>query len=475
MASHGGVAARHALDEHLRVPGKLHALLSWMLRVGDLALLVGAGCLAYGLRYGSASPASDYVDAIGRGVLFALIVLNSTALYRSWRGHGVGSELFKLTTLWLLMFGLMVVYAGALKEEQNLSRLWWFTWFGLSLGGAMAMRLVVRGTADTLRARGIDVRSAVVIGANGDAHRIVQTLQNQNWAGIRVHGWFSTSVDSHVLRTVPKLGDLASLAAYVEREGIDQVWIALPMSAQHKIERILHELHHSTADIKFVPDLFGMQLLNHSVEQIAGLPVINLQQTPLQGQSAIVKSIEDRVLAALILLMISPLMAVIAIAVKLSSPGPVFYRQERMSWNNKTFKMLKFRSMPVDAENKSGAVWAKAGENRATRVGAFLRRTSLDELPQFINVLKGDMSIVGPRPERPVFVHEFKHKIPAYMKKHMVKAGITGWAQVNGWRGSTDLGKRIECDLYYIDNWSLWFDIRIIFMTLFKGFVHKNA
>jgi putative colanic acid biosynthesis UDP-glucose lipid carrier transferase len=172
---------------------------------------------------------------------------------------------------------------------------------------------------------------------------------------------------------------------------------------------------------------------------------------------------------------ISPLMLVLAAAVKLSSPGPVFYRQERMSWNNKTFWMLKFRSMPVDAEQGTGAVWAKAGECRATRVGAFLRKTSLDELPQFLNVLKGDMSIVGPRPERPVFVHKFKQEIPAYMKKHMVKAGITGWAQVNGWRGSTDLCKRIECDLFYIENWSLWFDIKIVFLTLFKGFVHRNA
>ncbi len=195
----------------------------------------------------------------------------------------------------------------------------------------------------------------------------------------------------------------------------------------------------------------------------------------MQGHARLLKAVEDRALAAGILLMIAPLMAMIAVAVKLSSPGPVFYRQERMSWNNRTFQMLKFRSMPVDAETGSGAVWAKAGENRATRVGAFLRRTSLDELPQFINVLKGDMSIVGPRPERPVFVHKFKHEIPAYMKKHMVKAGITGWAQVNGWRGSTDLHKRIECDLFYIENWSLWFDIKIVIMTLFKGFVHKNA
>jgi len=168
-------------------------------------------------------------------------------------------------------------------------------------------------------------------------------------------------------------------------------------------------------------------------------------------------------------------MIAIAIGVKLSSPGPVFYRQKRISWNSKPFMMLKFRTMPVDCEVNTGAVWAKKGECRATRFGSFLRRTSLDELPQFIDVLKGNMSIVGPRPERPVFVDKFKDEIPDYMKKHMVKAGITGWAQVNGWRGDTDLNKRIEYDLYYIENWSLWFDIKIIVRTLFTGFVHKNA
>ena len=195
----------------------------------------------------------------------------------------------------------------------------------------------------------------------------------------------------------------------------------------------------------------------------------------MDGVNRWVKAIEDKFLSAIILLLISPIMVIIALAVKISSPGPVLYRQERLSWNGRQFHMYKFRSMPIDAESQTGAVWASDGEKRATRVGAFLRRTSLDELPQFWNVLKGDMSIVGPRPERPVFVKRFKDEVPSYMQKHMVKAGITGWAQVNGWRGNTDLEKRIEHDLYYIDNWSLWLDLKIILMTLFKGFVHKNA
>jgi putative colanic acid biosysnthesis UDP-glucose lipid carrier transferase len=181
------------------------------------------------------------------------------------------------------------------------------------------------------------------------------------------------------------------------------------------------------------------------------------------------------VLAWIILLLFGPVMIAIAIGIKLTSPGPVLYREERVGWNNRPFEMLKFRSMPLNIEAQSGPIWARAGENRATSFGAFLRRTSLDELPQFINVLKGEMSIVGPRPERPAFVDKFKDEVPHYMKKHMVKAGITGWAQVNGWRGDTDLNKRIEYDLYYILNWSVWFDLRIAVQTVFMGFFNKNA
>jgi putative colanic acid biosynthesis UDP-glucose lipid carrier transferase len=208
---------------------------------------------------------------------------------------------------------------------------------------------------------------------------------------------------------------------------------------------------------------------------VAGIPTLDVSVSPLHGVNRYIKEIEDRLLALIALLLISPLMLIIALGVKLSSPGPVFYKQERVGWNNRRFVILKFRSMPVDAEANSGAVWAKPGEKRATRFGSFLRKTSLDELPQLINVLRGDMSLVGPRPERPDFVEVFKDQVPNYMKKHMVKAGITGWAQVNGWRGDTDLNQRIEHDLYYIQHWSIWFDLEIALRTVFTGFVNKNA
>ena len=238
---------------------------------------------------------------------------------------------------------------------------------------------------------------------------------------------------------------------------------------------MIRELQHTALDIRLVPDKFGLRLINHSVSKIAGLSVINISVSPMEGISLWIKTLEDKVISTLLLLLVSPLMLVIALAVKLSSPGPVFYRQTRLSWNLREFQIYKFRTMPLGTEDASGPVRATSGEDRATRVGKFLRRTSLDELPQFWNVIKGDMSIVGPRPERPAFVGQLKREVPSYMQKHMVKAGITGWAQVNGWRGDTNMHQRIEHDLYYIDNWSLWLDLKIIIMTLFTGFVHKHA
>lgn len=454
---------------------RLTALLALAMRLGDPVILIISGLLAYEMRFGELAMPMNYGRLMSITVLFALLVLGTSSLYRSWRGRGLIAESAQLLLKWLVIFGALLAYAAAVQVTEELSRLWLALWFGISLVGVVGLRVVARGSAAWLRSRGLDLRSAVIVGANSDSQHIVDTLAQNQWTGIEVCGWFSTPSDRSVVERAAPLGTLDRLGAYVEANSIDQVWIALPMREQSQIAETLNQLQHSTVDIKFVPDMFGVHLLNHSVGQVAGLPVINLQQTPLQGGARVIKAIEDRILASAILIAISPLMMVLAAAVKLSSPGPVFYRQERMSWNNKTFEMLKFRSMPVDAETATGAVWAKAGESRATRVGAFLRRTSLDELPQFINVLKGDMSIVGPRPERPVFVDKFKHEIPAYMKKHMVKAGITGWAQVNGWRGSTDLHKRIECDLYYIENWSLWFDIKIVILTFFKGFMDKNA
>jgi putative colanic acid biosynthesis UDP-glucose lipid carrier transferase len=278
-----------------------------------------------------------------------------------------------------------------------------------------------------------------------------------------------------VVDGIPVLGTIDSLCKDLDRSGLDQVWIALPLRSEERIRTLVAALRAYPVQVRYVPDIFGFQLLRHSFSEIAGMPVIGLTDTPLEGIPRLLKAAEDYALGGLALLLASPLLAVIAISIKLSSPGPVLDRQERVTWNGRLFTMLKFRSMPIGTEHSTGPVWSAQDDVRATRLGALLRRFSLDELPQLFNVLKGEMSLVGPRPERPEFVAQFRQQIPGYMQKHMVKAGITGWAQVNDLRGSSDLGKRIQYDLYYIDNWSVWFDIRILALTVGHVLRSRNA
>jgi putative colanic acid biosysnthesis UDP-glucose lipid carrier transferase len=272
---------------------------------------------------------------------------------------------------------------------------------------------------------------------------------------------------------------MEGIRQFVDWEGIDQVWLALPLSEEKKIRAIYDHLRQTTVDVRLVPEVAGLRLMQRSVTDVAGLAVVDLSYSPMNGGSEWVKLIEDQVLAAVILVLISPLLLGIALAIKLTSPGPVLFKQRRHGLGGGDIEVYKFRSM-VNRPNADGeAVQAQANDPRITPLGAFLRRTSLDELPQFINVLQGRMSIVGPRPH-PVWLNEqHMHRIDAYAQRHKVKPGITGWAQVNGYRGETDtlekMQKRVEYDLYYIENWSVWLDLKIVLLTVFKGFVNRNA
>ena len=323
------------------------------------------------------------------------------------------------------------------------------------------------------RAKGWNSRDVCLIAAGNCGVRTLEILNNREQFGFNLSAIFAD--DAEFAKEEKYKGTINKTIHYIRENNIDQLWIATPLSYEDKLKELLYELRHETIDIRYIPDIFGFRLLNHKTMDMDGVPVINLTRKPFEGDARIIKSIEDFILASFILILISPVMLVLAIIIKITSKGPVLYKQDRVSLDNKIFEIWKIRSMPIDAEKETGAVWAKTGENRATKIGSFMRKTSLDELPQFINVLQGTMSIVGPRPERPELIENFKNEIPYYMKKHMVKAGITGWAQINGWRGNTDLKKRIEYDLYYIEHWSLWLDIRIILLTIFKGFIDKNA
>ena len=336
----------------------------------------------------------------------------------------------------------------------------------------LAMYMLLRRA----RKRGRYLRRVLILGAGDAGRKLEGALRKYPWIGFEIAGF----LDDHKKDQADVLGGVSEAVAVVDRfqqenRPIDYVYIALPLTVLHRIEPLVNELSTRLAHVCLVPDLFHFDIVNSRVTSVEGLPIIHLIDEAPMEFARITKRIVDVGFAAAALVLLSPLMVLLAIGVKLSSPGPVFYRQNRMGLNGRTFDMLKFRSMPVDAEAATGAVWAQAGEKRATRLGAFMRRTSLDEFPQFINVLKGDMSVVGPRPERPVFIEQFRGRVPRYMLRHKVKAGITGWAQVNGWRGDTSIEKRIEYDLYYIRNWSLRLDAKIMIMTLWSGFVNKNA
>ena len=272
---------------------------------------------------------------------------------------------------------------------------------------------------------------------------------------------------------VPVLGNLRDLDGVLTNQNIDQVYIALPLEAHKKMMRVLRTIGQACVDVRLVPDILQYATLKATIEDLDGTPVINLSQVPLQGWSSLVKRCMDIGIATAAMLVLLPLFPLVALGIWFEDKGSIFYRQERMGLDGRSFMMLKFRSMRVHAEASSGPVWAIKDDPRRTYLGSFLRRWSLDELPQLWNVLKGEMSIIGPRPERPAFVHEFKHRIPQYMLRHRVKSGITGWAQVHGWRGNTSIRKRIQYDLYYIENWSLKLDCKILWMTFRHGLRHN--
>lgn len=440
----------------------------------DWGLVALAAVLGHYWYLGSWSLPQSYLILIGVGVLFAGLIFPQFSLYKIWRGVSLAEEARSILIAWTTVLFCLLGFAFLTKSGTAFSRGWISYWailgWVLLLGGRIGLRLVLR----SIRRLGFNQRQIVMAGDYALSQEVAERLLNSPWAGLQIIGVFGDHLVSQGKAKMPMLGSIDDLEAFVSARDIDQVWITLPLKAEDTVKKIMFLLRHSTVDIRWVPDISSFRLINHSMSEIAGMPVLSLSSSPMVGLSRLLKALEDRLLSALILILISPLMAVLSVGVKLSSPGPVFYRQERVGWNGKPFMMLKFRSMPVDVE-KNGVQWGGAKNKEATRFGAFLRKTSLDELPQFINVLNGDMSIVGPRPERPVFVEKFKDEIPDYMKKHLVKAGITGWAQINGWRGDTDLAKRIEYDLYYIEHWSLWFDLRIILLTVFKGFVNRNA
>lgn len=462
---------------------RYHQVIGSIFRATDALVIASAWLISYWARFKlplltvtKGFPKFETYAALTPLVVILWIFIFSTLnVYDSKRMLRRTDEAFAILRAHgtALLFFISLTY---LISEYKYSR-GVMLYFGILGGFSLVLfRLFLRNGLRTLRKKGYNLRYVLMVGEGGSVPTLITRLEKFPELGLRVKGVLvSESSPTHNIAGKPKLGTFSEIQSVVQNNGIDQVLIALSRQEYGQLDRILAELKDEVVDLQVVPDVHEYVTLGCAVEDFDGLPIVNLNDSPLNGWGAISKRITDFLCSLMALILLSPALAFIAMMVKLTSRGPIFYAQERMGLDGRTFLMLKFRSMRVDAEKVSGAVWAKQNDDRRTPIGAFLRATSLDELPQFWNVLKGEMSLVGPRPERPVFVQQFKNDIPHYMLRHKVKAGITGWAQVNGWRGNTSLDSRIECDLFYIRNWSYALDWKILFLTLWKGFIHKNA
>jgi Undecaprenyl-phosphate glucose phosphotransferase len=337
-------------------------------------------------------------------------------------------------------------------------------------------RTALRRHLQSRWAQGYNVRRVLIAGSGDLGRTVAETIQSHSELGYRVVGFVDDDASRLDMNGVPRLGSLEDAARVAAEQRADELYIALPLEDGPRLLPLIRAVSTELLDIKVVPDLVQYATLKASLEDLDGVPIISLNEVPLRGWNSMAKRLMDMVLGTAMLLLLSPVFAALALLVLLKGGrGPILLRQERMTLDGRTFEIFKFRTMVDGAEDQTGPIFATENDPRRTAVGAWLRKYNLDEFPQLLNVVLGDMSLVGPRPERPPFVQQFKQRIPKYMLRHRVKSGITGWAQVNGWRGNTSIEKRIECDLYYIENWSLLLDVKILILTLFRGFGQKHA
>jgi Undecaprenyl-phosphate glucose phosphotransferase len=449
----------------------------------DLAATFVALAGAYWLRFEAeiipvtkgVPPASDYLGLFPFIAVLWPLVYYFHGLYQVRRNRSSVEEGFAVlvaTALSTLLLIGITTFSGGFAYSRAVLLLFFASDVLLVFAGRTAIR---RYLQEAWR-HGYGVRRVLVVGAGRLGRAVVDKLAEHPEAGLRAIGFVDDDPAKQGLayRGVPVVGESADAARVVEERRVDAVFLALPLEAHRAMLAVLKDVARTVADVRVVPDLLQYITFRAGVEDLDGLPVVHLTQVPLTGWMSLVKRTLDFGIATTALVLLSPLFAVIALAIRLTG-RPIFYLQTRMGLDGRPFEIVKFRSMRLDAEDELGPTWAAPDDPRRTRVGRFLRRWSLDELPQLVNVVKGEMSLVGPRPERPEFVREFKEKFPQYMVRHRVRAGMTGWAQVHGWRGATDLATRIEYDLYYIENWSLALDLKILWLTVRFGLRHRNA
>jgi Undecaprenyl-phosphate glucose phosphotransferase len=458
--------------------------------IADSVLGMAAFLLAYALRFDVGlipitrghPPIEQYVNVLPFIGVVVPLGFHLQGLYRLRRGRSRIDDFFNVLvgSIFAVVLGVVgTLYFQAyyvpdeLKDRgaYEVSQLVWALFLVCNVAFGYLSRKFVREALERRWVAGVGLRRVLIAGAGDLGRMVADKVLEHPELGYQIVGFVDDRAGGDHLgyRGLPLLGSLADAADIVGREKVDHLYVALPLEEHMKLLDLVESTSREGVDIKVVPDLLQFIALRARLEDLDGVPVINLNDVPLQGVNALVKRALDVVISSVALAGMAIPGLIIAWLIKRSSPGPVLYKQERMSLDGRQFSVYKFRTMPVDAEESTGPVWADEDDARATPVGAWLRRHDLDEWPQFWNVLKGEMSIVGPRPERPYFVEQFKHRIPQYMLRHKVKAGITGWAQVNGWRGNTSLEKRIEYDLYYIENWSVSLDLKIMWLTLIRS------
>ena len=406
-----------------------------------------------------------------------LVIYANCGLYRPRRGGGRGLleywNLFKGNILGLLVFAT-VLYA---IHENDISRGLFVTCAVLNFIFGAGFRFCLGRILRAVRKRGFNQKHVLIVGYSRTTEAYIDRIrQNPQW-GYHIHGILDDNMEVGTMyKKAVVIGNCDELGNILQGNDFDEIVVTLGINEYNKLERLVGVCEKSGVHTKFIPDYRSVIPTVAVMEDLDGLPAINIRNVPLNNVfNSLLKRASDLVLASIALLISLIPMVIIAIIIKCTSKGPIIFSQVRVGLHNREFKMYKFRSMQVQSEAKEKKAWTKANDARVTGIGRFIRRTSLDELPQLINIIKGDMSLIGPRPERPYFVEKFREEVPRYMIKHQVRPGLSGWAQVNGYRGDTSIKKRIEYDLYYIENWSIGLDVKILFLTLFKGFINKNA
>jgi Undecaprenyl-phosphate glucose phosphotransferase len=459
-------------------------------RLFDVAIVLAAAMLASHIRFADAGRHDFVVPFVLLTAACVLVLFPAFGVYDSWRGRAKRMLAGQVALAWIVAQACALTAMFSLREIDYVSRLWFVYWCGLAGALLIVYRLAAHAVLARLRHAGINLHQVAIVGGGAHCEAILRRIEAAPATGFRAAAVYiplaqARSSVAWGIGAVPgdperHFDDLDAFARYVRGSDLHEVWLALPLSEERTILRVVAEFRDDLVNIRFMPDVRSLALFESGgVIDLLGVPAINLVASPLSPGALLAKAIFDRIFAACALIGLAPLLAVIAAAVKLSSPGPVLFKQKRKGADGRVFTMYKFRSMRVHTEAAGVLHQAVRHDPRVTKLGAFLRHTSLDELPQFFNVLRGDMSVVGPRPHALEHDDLYRKVVAGYIQRYRIKPGITGWAQINGYRGETDriekMERRVAHDLYYLGNWSFGLDLRIIAATIVKGFVHRNA